>query len=98
MPSTGSNVDGSRIIPPNTTLPPINPLGTSDIRTGPDGRPFPPLDCTRPWATLSADEQGLFARMAEVYSRVPQPRRPAHRPAARRPRGGGRAGQYPRDR
>ena len=56
------------IVPPNTTLPPINPLGTSDTRTGPDGRPFPPLDCTRPWDTLAADEQRLFARMAEVYA------------------------------
>jgi arylsulfatase len=56
------------IVPPDTELPPINPLGTSDTRTGPDGKPFPPLDYTKPWDSLSADEQRLFARMAEVYA------------------------------
>ncbi len=55
------------IVPSDTELPPINPLGT-ETRTGPDGQPFPPLDVTRPWDTLSADEQRLFARMAEVYA------------------------------
>ena len=39
-----------------------------ETRTGPDGKPFPPLDFTRPWDSLSADEQRLFARMAEVYA------------------------------
>ena len=28
------------IVPPNTELPPINPLGTPETRTGPDGQPF----------------------------------------------------------
>jgi arylsulfatase len=56
------------IVPPHTTLPPLNPLGTNDTRTGPDGRPFPQLDCTIPWDTLSPDEQRLVARMAEVYA------------------------------
>ena len=37
-------------------------------RTGPDGKPFPPLDYTKPWDSLSADEKRLFARMAEVYA------------------------------
>src|SRR6478672_10222168 len=45
------------IVPPNTELPPINPLGTPDTRTGPDGKPFPALDYTRPWDSLSADER-----------------------------------------
>ncbi len=35
---------------------------------GPDGQPFPPLDVTRPWDSLSADEKRLFCRMAEVYA------------------------------
>ena len=35
---------------------------------GPDGKPFPPLDYTKPWDSLSADERRLFARMAEVYA------------------------------
>jgi arylsulfatase len=55
------------IVPHDTELPPVNPLGTHE-RTGPDGQPFPPLDVTRPWDSLSADEQRLFARMAEVYA------------------------------
>jgi arylsulfatase A-like enzyme len=56
------------VVPKDTTVPPINPLGTSETRKGPDGQPFPPLDVTRPWATLSDDEQRLFSRMAEVYA------------------------------
>ncbi len=56
------------IVPATTQLPPINPIGTPETRTGPGGEPFPPLDYTRPWDTLSADEQRLFCRMAEVYA------------------------------
>ena len=56
------------IIPDGTELPPVNPIGTSESRTGPDGQPFPPLDVTRPWDSLNDDEKRLFARMAEVYA------------------------------
>ena len=56
------------IVPADTQLPPLNPLGTFQTRKGPDGQPFPPLDYTKPWATLSADEKRLFSRMAEVYA------------------------------
>jgi arylsulfatase A-like enzyme len=56
------------IVPQDTELPPVNPIGTPDSRTGPEGRPFPPLDYTKPWDSLSADERRLFARMAEVYA------------------------------
>jgi arylsulfatase A-like enzyme len=56
------------IVPPDTELPPLNPLGTPETRTGPDGQPFPALDCTRPWGSLSEEEQRLFSRMAEVYA------------------------------
>jgi arylsulfatase len=56
------------IIPAETELPPINPIGTSESRTGPDGQPFPPLDVTLPWDSLNDDEKRLFARMAEVYA------------------------------
>ena len=56
------------LVPQETELPPINPIGTPQTRTGPDGAPFPIMDVTRPWATLTADEQQLFARMAEVYA------------------------------
>jgi len=56
------------IVPADTVLPPINPIGTPETRTGPDGKTFPPLDVTRPWGSLSDDEQRLFSRMAEVYA------------------------------
>ncbi len=56
------------IIPADTELPPINPIGTPATRTGPEGKPFPAMDETRLWDSLSADEQRLFARMAEVYA------------------------------
>jgi arylsulfatase len=56
------------IVPPDTELPPINPIGTPEDRTGPDDKPFPPLDFTRPWGSLSAEERRLFCRMAEVYA------------------------------
>jgi arylsulfatase A-like enzyme len=56
------------IVPATTELPPINPIGTPETRTGPDGQPFPPLDYTKPWDSLSPDERRLFARMAEVYA------------------------------
>jgi arylsulfatase len=56
------------IVPPDTELPPLNPIGTPRTRTGPDGQPFPELDFTRPWDSLNADEKRLFARMAEVYA------------------------------
>ena len=36
------------IVPADTELPPINPIG-DQTRTGPDGKPFPMLDVTRPW-------------------------------------------------
>ena len=55
------------IVPKDTELPPINPIGTTE-RTGPEGKPFPALDVTRPWDTLSDDEKALFRRMAEVYA------------------------------
>jgi arylsulfatase len=56
------------IVPRDTELPPINPIGTPETRSGPDGLPFPAVDMTRPWDSLSGDERRLFARMAEVYA------------------------------
>ncbi|KPM53572.1 arylsulfatase [Frankia sp. R43] len=56
------------LVPENTELPPLNPIGTPETRHGPGGEPFPPLDFTRPWAELNEDERRLFARMAEVYA------------------------------
>ncbi len=56
------------LVPKDTELPPINPIGTTETRSGPDGKPFPPVDVTRPWASLSDDEKRMFSRMAEVYA------------------------------
>ena len=56
------------LVPQDTELPPINPIGTPQTRTGPAGQPFPETDYTRPWDSLSGDEKRLFARMAEVYA------------------------------
>ncbi len=46
------------------------------LRRAPTGKPWPELDTVRPWDSLSDDEKQLFARMAEVYAGLPQPRRP----------------------
>ena len=56
------------IVPQDTTLPPINPIGAPDTRKGPDGQPFPVVDYTKPWDSLSDGEKRLFSHMAEVYA------------------------------
>jgi arylsulfatase len=56
------------LVPADTELPALNPIGTPETRSGPDHMPFPTLDFTRPWDTLNADERRLFSRMAEVYA------------------------------
>ncbi|WP_308465921.1 arylsulfatase [Rathayibacter soli] len=56
------------IVPADTQVPPINPIGTPATRTGPDGLPFPEMDETRLWDSLSDEEKRLFSRMAEVYA------------------------------
>jgi arylsulfatase A-like enzyme len=55
------------IVPQDTELPPVNPIGTPQTHTDP-AKPMSDLDTTRPWASLSADEKRLFCRMAEVYA------------------------------
>ena len=56
------------IVPRDTELSPLNPIGSPQTRTGPDGQPFPPLDVARPWDSLSEDEKRLFGRMAEAFA------------------------------
>jgi len=56
------------IVPENTTLPPINPLGTTADTKSPTGLPFPPLDYVKPWDALPEEEKQLYRRMAEVYA------------------------------
>ena len=62
------------LVPADTELPPVNPIGTPETRTGPDGQPFPELDYTRPWDSLNDDEKRLFAawpRCTPASSRTP---------------------------
>ncbi len=55
--------------PRTPSSPPINPHGGEPATTGPDGQPWPLLDTVRPWGgSLTADEQRLFIRMAEVFA------------------------------
>jgi arylsulfatase A-like enzyme len=56
------------LVPADTELPPINPIGTPQSRKGPQGQLFPALDVTRPWDSLSDAEKRLFSHMAEVYA------------------------------
>jgi arylsulfatase A-like enzyme len=56
------------LVPESTTLPPINPLGTSADTKSPTGLPFPPLDYVKPWDALPEEEKQLYRRMAEVYA------------------------------
>ncbi|MGZ3646121.1 MAG: arylsulfatase [Ktedonobacteraceae bacterium] len=56
------------IVPENTELSPINPIGTTTDTKSPTGLPFPPLDYVKPWDTLPEEEKQLYRRMAEVYA------------------------------
>jgi len=56
------------LVPESTTLPPINPIGTSADTKSPTGLPFPPLDYVKPWDALPEEEKQLYRRMAEVYA------------------------------
>jgi arylsulfatase A-like enzyme len=53
------------IFPESADLSPLNPYAEE---TGADGKPWPPLDVTRPWDSLPDEEKQLFCRMAEVYA------------------------------
>ena len=85
------------IVPADTELPPVNPIGTPETRKGPKGQPFPPLDVTRPWDTLTADEKRLFVPDGRGVRGVPGARRPPHRPAAGLPGGVRAAGEHDGD-
>jgi len=55
------------LLPDDTELSPINPHGEPEY-PNPDGRVWPGVDSVRPWDSLTADEQRLFVRMAEVFA------------------------------
>ena len=75
------------IVPADTELPPVNPIGTPETRQGPKGQPFPPLDVTRPWDSLSERGEAAVRADGRGVRGVPGARRPSHRPAARLPGG-----------
>ena len=77
----------SGIVPEDTELPPINPIGTPETRTGPDGKPFPALDVTRPWDSLVGGRAAAVLPHGRGLRRLPRARRRPDRPAARLPRG-----------
>jgi arylsulfatase len=56
------------LVPAETELPSLNPIGTPETRIGPDNLPFPEMDYTRAWDSLDDAERRLFSRMAEVYA------------------------------
>jgi arylsulfatase A-like enzyme len=53
------------IVAKDAELSPINPYADT---TSHDGKTWSQIDRVRPWDSLSADEQRLFSRMAEVYA------------------------------
>ncbi len=54
------------IVTEQAELSPINPY--IDEKSVDGSKEWPEADTVRPWASLSDDEKGLFARMAEVYA------------------------------
>jgi arylsulfatase A-like enzyme len=46
------------LVPADTEPPPLNPIGTTETRTGPDGKQFPMLDVTRPWERSARRRSG----------------------------------------
>jgi arylsulfatase len=56
------------LVPENTVLPPLNPIGTPDETKSPTGVPFTAMDYARPWDALPENEKQLYRRMAEVYA------------------------------
>ena len=57
------------IVPKDTELPPINPIGTPETRTGPGRQAVPGARRHAPVGlALGRREEALFCRMAEVYA------------------------------
>ena len=81
------------IVPDSTELSPINPYIET---TSHDGKPWSQLDVVRPWDSLSDDEKRLFCADGGGLRRLPEPRRPPARSAARLPRAERAARQHAR--
>ena len=62
------------IVPADTELPPINPIGTPETRTGPNGEPFPALDSRARGTRCRPTSSGCSAawpRSTPASSRTP---------------------------
>ena len=81
------------LLPEGTELSEINPHGEPG-RTGPDGQAWPQLDTVRPWDSLSADEQRLFAAHGRGVRRLHLVLGRPGRSGARLPGGVGTARQH----
>ncbi len=56
------------LVPQDTELPPINPIGTAATRTGPDGKPFPAHGHDSTVGLAVRRGEAPVPRMAEVYA------------------------------
>ena len=82
------------IVPADTELPPINPIGTPETRSGPDGKPFPPWTSPGRGTRCPTDEKRLFSPDGRGVRGIPGARRPPDRAAARLPGGDRAAGEH----
>ena len=78
--------EGAGDRPADTGLPPINPIGTPDSRTGPRRQAVPGARLHPALGLAQRRREGALRPHGRGLRRVPGPRRPPHRPAARLPR------------
>ena len=86
------------IVPENTELPPVNPIGTPETRTGPGRQAVPAAGLHQAVGLADRGREAAVRPDGRGLRRVPRPRRPPHRPAARLPGGDRPARQHARHR
>ena len=84
----------SGIVPADTELPPLNPIGTPETRTGPDGQAVPGARLHPPVGLAERRREAAVRPDGRGVRRLPRPRRPPHRPAARLPGADRAAGEH----
>jgi arylsulfatase A-like enzyme len=84
------------ILPENTALPPINPIGTPAETKSPDGKPFPALDYTK--RRTARERKAVVPAHGRGLRRLPELHRPPDRPHHRLPGAVGPARQHAGDR
>ena len=73
------------IVPADTELPPINPIGTPETRTGPDGLPVPGARLHPPVELAQRGRDAALRTDGRGLRRLPRACRPPHRAPARLP-------------